>query len=77
MKNTFIIDRARYDSYMSRDWIPEASIGGIPGYVVMYLDFFIIEETDGSATFLKNRHDHKNFMTQEEYTKFKLKYNLN
>jgi hypothetical protein len=74
MKNVFIIDRKRYDQYTKIDWLPAHHIGGLPGAVVMFLDYFVIEEEDGSATFLKNRHNGLRAMTKEEYYHFKRDY---
>jgi len=74
MKNAFIIDRKRYDSYIQNDWQPNRHIGGIPPSVVMFLDYFVIEEEDGSATFLKNRYPGGDHMTPQEYSQFKLDY---
>ena len=74
MKNSFIIDRVRYDLIQNCDWLPNKYFNGLPSVVVQHLDFYIIEEEDGSATFIKNRHNGKPFMTKEEYAELKQQY---
>lgn len=51
MKNSLIVDRARYDSMN----INGDGFGGISLRAVSLLDYFIIEEEDGGATFIKDR----------------------
>lgn len=80
MKNCLIIDRARYESVhpmisFAADQSELSKRRGVNYAMIMHLDFYIIEEEDGSATFIKNRHNGKPFMTKEEYAEFKLKYN--
>lgn len=76
MKNTLIIDRARYESVhpmisFSADKSELMNRRGVNYAMIMMLDFYIVEEEDGSASFIKNRHNSKNYMTKEEYIEFK------
>lgn len=71
MKNTFIIDRQRYDQMISYEW------GGVRYITLQLLDFYIIEETDGSATFVKNRYNNQKKMTKAEFESFKARMYLN
>lgn len=77
MKNSLIIDRARYESVhpmisFSNDKSKLMNRRGVNYAMIMMLDFYIVEEEDGSATFIKNRYNGKNYMTKEEYDEFKL-----
>lgn len=54
MRNGLVLDRARYDTLnegMSQAYL----LYGTSGRFVQFLDYYVIEEEDGSATFIKNR----------------------
>lgn len=76
MKNTLIIDRDRYESVhpmisFSGDKSELMNRRGVNYAMIKMLDFYIVEEKDGSATFIKNRYNSKKHMTKEEYDDFK------
>lgn len=74
MRNGLMLDRARYDT-LNEGMSQAHLLYGISGRFVQFLDYFVIEEQDGSATFIKNRmplpnkgYDH---YTAEEYEEWK------
>lgn len=69
MKNCLIIDRARYENIMSKKTLSDVT-STFSYNLIQMIDFFIIENEDGSAQFLKNRRADVKFMTKEEYQKF-------
>ena len=78
MKNAFIIDRRRYNEiqgFYDNLNVSNHPYDGLSSLTLSWLDFYIIEEEDGSATFLKNKHNGLRAMTKEQY--FELKTNMN
>jgi hypothetical protein len=66
--NILILDRVRYDTLTDNE---------IPfnyNRLVQNLDFFIIEETNGSVTFIKNKLEDKKIYFCHEYDIFKSKH---
>lgn len=79
MHNTFVIDRARYE-YIETNKVKYGAYGsgnyGIYGITLQHLDFYIIEELDGGATFIKNKNGFTGKYTKKEYEKFKLNFGI-
>lgn len=73
IKNALIIDRRRYEQiYPLYSFSAKGKgIRGINTSMIQMLDYFIVEEEDDSATFIKNRYNNKSSMTKEEYDEFK------
>lgn len=70
--NSLILSREAWHTLSPRK-TPNHSAYGISPVTLSLLDFYIIEEEDGSATFIKNRLGQKS-MAKEEYSKFKQEY---
>lgn len=72
MRNSFIIDRDKYEQAFAASTADTSTMFSFK--VIQMLYFFIIENDDGSAEFLKNRHNGKRFMSKKEYQNFKDQY---
>lgn len=71
--NVFIIQRRIHELLISfrLKLMKPNEFDYLPAKVLYSLDYYIVEEEDGSATFLKNRYNNKEFMNPEEYREFK------
>lgn len=69
--NSFIVDRHCHEKITSSRILSKNSVSVIPLRILYHIDCYIIEEPDGSASFLKNKHNNKMYMSPDEYQEFK------
>lgn len=77
MYNTFIIQRDHFDQQKEAESKFDIPWVAIPHKTMQLLHFYIIENEDGSAEFLKNRAEHKKIYSPMEYKQFRKEYLMN
>lgn len=74
MNNMFIIRRAHYQELKEYASDMNLTWPGITHRTMALLHFYIIENDDGSAEFIKNRSKNKIIYDPAEYKEFKREY---
>lgn len=71
MNNIFIIQRVHYEELKQHAADLKLPWPGVSHRLMGLLHFYIIENEDGSAEFIKNRSKQKTHYSPEEYKNFK------
>lgn len=72
--NIFVIQRRFFDELKAHETDQQRPWVGLPTRTMQLLHFYIIEEEDGSAMFVKNRSAPKIYYDPIEYREFKKEY---